>query len=110
MSSSLIRRVHLLTERRINTLKKLIKWLGIFTFVGAAVGIAAHFLISDSDNSDEEHSDFTEDDDFDLDADLKPASEREYFSLKKNSEETSENDSEGQTDVHSAAETGTENL
>ena len=31
-----------------------------------------------------------EDEDFDLDADLKPASDREYVSLNKNGEEESE--------------------
>ena len=64
-------------------MKKLIKWFGVFAAVGTAVGLAvAYFCRKDSDNSDGKGTDFTEDEDFDLDADLQPAG-REYVSLRK---------------------------
>ena len=79
-------------------MKKLIKWFGIFAVIGTAVGLAvAYFCKNSSDDLDENESDFTEDEDFDLDADLQPA-EREYVSLKKDSEKTSEKDTETDAD------------
>ena len=73
-------------------MKKLIKWFGVFAVIGTAVGIAvAYFCKNDSDSPDESERDFTEDDDFDLDADLQPAG-REYVSLKKEDKETKGHD------------------
>ena len=60
---------HLLTERRVNKLKKLVKWFSIFAVIGTAIGLAVAY-------------------DFDLDADLQPASDREYVSLKKTDDDT----------------------
>ena len=51
----------------------------------------AYFCKNNSDDPDQSGTDFTEDEDFDLDADLKPA-EREYVSLNKDPEKTSETD------------------
>lgn len=71
-------------------MKKLIKWFSIFAVVGTAVGLAvAYFCKKDSDNCENSGADFTEDEDFDLDADLQPAG-REYVSLKKETEENAE--------------------
>ncbi len=68
-------------------MKKLLKWFGIFAVIGTAIGLAiAYFCKNNSDDLDENETDFTEDEDFDLDADLQPA-EREYVSLKKDSAE-----------------------
>lgn len=65
-------------------MKKLIKWLSIFAVIGTAIGlVVAYFCKSNSEDPQENGSDLTEDEDFDLDADLQPASEREYVSLKK---------------------------
>lgn len=74
-------------------MKKLVKWFGIFAVIGTAIGLAAaYFRKNSSDDPGQNGTDFTEDEDFDLDADLQPA-EREYVSLKKDSEKTSgEND------------------
>lgn len=64
-------------------LKKLLKWFSIFAVIGTAIGLAvAYFCKSSSGNPEENERDYTEDEDFDLDADLQPA-EREYVSLKK---------------------------
>ena len=43
-------------------------------------------------------SDFTEDEDFDLDVDLKPASEREYVSLSREADTTDERTSDEASD------------
>ena len=70
------------------------KWFGIFAVIGTAIGLAvAYFCKNNSDDPDQPGTDFTEDEDFDLDADLKPA-EREYVSLKKDPEKASEEDAE----------------
>lgn len=64
-------------------MKKALKWFSIFTLIGTAIGLAvAYFCKNRSGDTDENDMDFTEDEDFDLDADLQPA-EREYVSLKK---------------------------
>ena len=69
-------------------MKKLIKWLGVFAVIGTVVGLAAaYFCRKDSDSPDESETDFTEDEDFDLDADLQPAG-REYVSLKKGKDDS----------------------
>ncbi|SRR5699024_1267860 len=74
------------------TLKKLLKWFGIFAVIGTAIGLAiAYICKNNSDDLDENETDFTEDEDFDLDADLQPA-EREYVSLKKDSDEIPKDD------------------
>ena len=73
------------------TLKKVIKWFSIFAVIGTAIGLAvAYFCKNNSDNPEENGSDHTEEEDFDLDADLQPASEREYVSLKKDTENVKE--------------------
>ena len=75
------------------TLKKVIKWFSIFAVIGTAIGLAvAYFCKNNSDSPEENASDHTEEEDFDLDADLKPASEREYVSLSKDPEGTKEQD------------------
>ena len=65
---------HLLTERRVNKLKKLVKWFSIFAVIGTAIGLAVAYFCKNS-------SDIPE-------ADLQPASDREYVSLKKTDDDT----------------------
>ena len=81
------------------TLKKVIKWFSIFAVIGTAIGLAvAYFCKNNSDSPEENASDHTEEEDFDLDADLKPATEREYVSLSKDPENTKEQESPEKTD------------
>lgn len=69
-------------------MKKILKWLSIFAVTGTAIGLAVtYFLNKGSDTPLESCTDDTEDEDFDLDADLQPAP-REYVSLKKDSAES----------------------
>ena len=63
-------------------MKKVIKWFSIFAVIGAAIGLAVAYFCKSH----------TEEEDFDLDADLKPASDREYVSLNKDYESTKEQD------------------
>ena len=90
-------------------MKKLIKWFSIFAVIGTAVGLAvAYFFKNDSGIEDNDDEDFTEEDEeFDLDADLQPASGREYVSLKKDTKETAEGSS---ADDASAEKTQEEEL
>ena len=84
-------------------MKKLIKWFSIFAVIGTAVGLAvAYFFKNDSGIEDNDDEDFTEDD-----ADLQPASGREYVSLKKDTKETAEGSS---ADNASAEKTQEEEL
>ena len=70
-------------------MKKLVKWFSIFAVIGTAIGLAvAYFCKNSSDIPEENDLAETEDDDFDLDADLQPASDREYVSLKKTDDDT----------------------
>ena len=72
-------------------MKKFLKWFSILAAAGTAIGLViAYFCKSSSDTGDGVGSEFTEDEDFDLDADLKPASDRGYVSLNKNGEGESE--------------------
>ena len=83
-------------------MKKLIKWFGVFAVIGTAIGlVTAYFCKNNSENADADDSDFTEDEDFDLDDDLQPASGREYVSLKKTSEESQVKESEEPQDEKS---------
>ena len=81
-------------------MKKLIKWFGVFAVIGTAIGlVTAYFCKNNSKNADALSQ--SEDEDFDLDADLQPASGREYVSLKKTSEESQVKESEEPQDEKS---------
>lgn len=83
---------HHLTGRR-QEMKKLLKWFLGFAAIGTAVGLAVAYFCKNSAGEYGEDDSATEDKDFDLDVDLKPASEREYVSLQKNvAEQTDKND------------------
>lgn len=74
-------------------MKKVIKWFSVFAVIGTAIGlVVAYFCKNNSDSPEENASDHTEEEDFDLDADLKPASEREYVSLNKDPEGAKDQD------------------
>lgn len=63
-------------------LKKFIKWFGFLAAAGTAAGVVAAYVLKNrSEDSAEKEPDLTEDEDYDLDADLQPAAEREYVSL-----------------------------
>lgn len=70
-------------------MKKFLKWFSLLAAAGAAIGLViAYFCKSADRETAENNPDFTEDEDFDLDVDLKPASEREYVSLSKEADST----------------------
>ena len=96
---------HHLTGRR-QEMKKLLKWFLGFAAIGTAVGLAvAYFCKNSAVEYGEDDSD-TEDKDFDLDVDLKPASERGYVSLQKSAaEQTDKNEPADTKDEETPAST-----
>ena len=69
-------------------MKKFLKWFSLLAAAGAAIGLVIAYFCKSSDKENiEDDSDFTEDEDFDLDVDLKPASDREYVSLNRDARE-----------------------
>ena len=46
---------HLLTERRVNKLKKLVKWFSIFAVIGTAIGLAVAYFCKNSSDIPEEN-------------------------------------------------------
>lgn len=80
-------------------MKKFLKWLFLLASAGTAVGLVIAYFCKGSARESTEDDVFTEDEDFDLDVDLKPASDREYVSLNRegnssSSEEKTAEDSE----------------
>lgn len=63
------------------------RFLGLAALGGTIAGLIYYFKKSSSDTEDDFSEDF-EDEDFDLDSDLKPATDREYVSLTPKAEET----------------------
>lgn len=62
-------------------MKKYWKWILAIVAAGTAAGLLiAHFV---KKNNETDEPDEFDEDDFDLDVDLQPVSEREYVSLKK---------------------------
>lgn len=79
-------------------MKKFLKWLFLLASAGAAVGLVIAYFCKGSDGGSTEDDVFTEDEDFDLDMDLKPASDREYVSLNRDDNSpVSDNETSGET-------------
>ena len=82
-------------------MKKFLKWFFLLASAGAAVGLVIAYFCKGSAGESAEDDVFTEDEDFDLDVDLKPASDRGYVSLNRDEnppvsgDETSAEDSVG---------------
>lgn len=86
-------------------MKKFLKWFTILAAAGTAVGSLIVWFKKTKDSADTTgDAEFTEDDDYDLDADLKPASEREYVSLNKGSEESTGSEETGSASPDSESE------
>ena len=86
-------------------MKKFLKWFSLLAAAGAAIGLViAYFCKSGGRENIEDDSDFTEDEDFDLDVDLKPASEREYVSLNRDADSTDGKSSDETSDETDAEE------
>ena len=85
-------------------MKKFLKWFSLLAAAGAAIGLVIAYFCKSSDKNIEDDSDFTEDEDFDLDVDLKPASEREYVSLNRDADSTDGKSSDETSDETDAEE------
>ncbi|MDY4170630.1 MAG: hypothetical protein SOY20_12120 [[Ruminococcus] gnavus] len=65
-------------------MKKFLKWLLGLAAVGTAIGLIIAYFCKDSDTvSEYDCTEDMEEEDFDLDSDLKPVSERGYVHLNK---------------------------
>lgn len=68
-------------------MKKSVKWLSALAAAGAVIGLVIAYFCKRNNNVDDFEDDvFEDDDDFDLDVDLKSSSERGYVPLNKVSE------------------------
>lgn len=86
-------------------MKKYVKWLLGAVTVGSSIGlIIAHFCKNSKKRASEEAS-VMEEEDFDLDGDLKPSSERGYVSLNKVQENTEEETKGTSADEEEAPDT-----
>ena len=79
------------------------RFLSLAAVCGAVAGVVYYFKKQSSDQDDEFADDF-EDEDFDLDSDLKPVSDREYVPLNPKPEETDSAD-DAETDTADDAKT-----
>lgn len=70
-------------------MKKTLKWLAGILAVGTVVGVIIAYFCKEGKNEDEDFRFDCDDDEFDLDSDLQPVSERGYVSLKKSDDDTS---------------------
>ena len=69
-------------------MKKFLKWFLGITAVCSVIGLLIAYFCKDNDNEElDDYDEYEEDEDFDLDNDLKPVENREYVPLNK-SEET----------------------
>ena len=88
-------------------MKKYVKWLLGAAAIGSSIGlIIAHFCKNSKRHNSEETA-AMEEEDFDLDSDLKPSSERGYVSLNKtqeNPEEKTADSSEAETETTEEAQ------
>ncbi len=83
-------------------MKKYWKWILALVATGTAVGLIIAYFCK-KNNEFDELDEFAEDD-FDLDVDLQPVSEREYVSLKKAATETVAEEAEKTTEETEEAE------
>ena len=86
-------------------MKKFLKWFFFLASAGAAIGLViAYFCKSGSEESGENAGSLTEEEDFDLDMDLKPASERGYVSLHRDGETAASAEEEDAASAGKSAE------
>ena len=75
-------------------MKKFLKWFSLIAVAGTAVGLVIAYFCKSGAGESTEDDVFTEDEDFDLDVDLKPASDREYVSLSREGSSSSEKETD----------------
>lgn len=87
-------------------MKKTLKWLAAILAVGTTVGVIIAYFCKGTKNEEEDFRFDCDDDEFDLDSDLQPVSERGYVSLKKTAEaEVSETEETEETEDAEAEST-----
>lgn len=92
-------------------MKKTLKWLAAILAVGTTVGVIIAYFCKGTKNEEEDFRFDCDDDEFDLDSDLQPVSERGYVSLKKTAEaEVSETEDEETEETEDAEAESTESI
>ena len=72
-------------------MKKFLKWFLGITAVCSIIGLLIAYFCRDNENEElDDYDEYEEDEDFDLDNDLKPVENREYVPLNKSEETTEE--------------------
>lgn len=86
-------------------MKKNFKWLAALAVVGTIIGIIiAYFCKKKNEASEFEDDEFEDEDDFDLDGDLKPVSGRGYVPLNKAADPARKEDAESGEDAEEEKE------
>lgn len=80
-------------------MKKNFRWLTALAVVGTVIGIVIAYICKKNNEASLDEDDSQDEDDFALDSDLKPVSEREYVPLNKTDGQTQKKETEsGDTD------------
>lgn len=86
-------------------MKKNFRWLTALAVVGTVIGIVIAYICKKNNETSLDEDDFEDEDDFALDSDLKPVSEREYVPLNKTDGQTQKKETEsGDTDSENREE------
>lgn len=75
-------------------MKKNFRWLTALAVVGTVIGIVIAYICKKNNEASLDEDDFEDEDDFALDSDLKPVSEREYVPLNKTDGQTQKKETE----------------
>lgn len=86
-------------------MKKNFRWLTALAAAGTVIGIVIAYICKKNNEASLDEDDSTDEDDFALDSDLKPVSEREYVPLNKTDGQTQKKEAEsGGTDSENSEE------
>ena len=86
-------------------MKKNLRWLAALAVVGTVIGIVIAYICRKNNEASLDEDDLEDEDEFALDSDLKPVSEREYVPLNKTDAQAQKNESEsGDTDSENSEE------
>ena len=82
-------------------MKKFLKWFLGITAVCSVIGLLIAYFCKDNDNEElDDYDEYEEDEDFDLDNDLKPVENREYVPLNKSEETTKDTEEVEENEVN----------
>ncbi len=77
-------------------MKKNFRWLTALAVVGTVIGLVIAYICKKNHETSMDEDDFEDEDDFALDSDLKPVSEREYVPLNKTDAQVQKKETESE--------------